>query len=155
MSNLIEERVKLCREGKNPTLVCQMPSGWLVMADVQLLNGYCILLADPPLASLNDLTLEARARFLLDMSLAGDALLEATRAARVNYEILGNSDPALHAHLIPRYQAEPEEYRRGPAWFYPLEQAPRFDPQRHAALQQRIRTAVLGRLSFSLESFHA
>lgn len=146
MNNLIAERVALCRAGKNPPLVCAMPSGWLVLADYQLLNGYCILLADPPLASLNTLTLEARARFLLDMSLAGDALLEVTHAARINYEILGNSDLALHAHILPRYQAEPEEYRRGPVWFYPLEQAPRFDPQRYAPLQERLRAAVLARL---------
>ncbi|GAB4479730.1 MAG: hypothetical protein OHK0031_00320 [Anaerolineales bacterium] len=146
MTSLIQQRVELARAGKNPAVLCKMPSGWAVMADIQILNGYCILLADPPAVSLNDLSGEARDQFLRDMALIGDALLEVTRAARINYEILGNSDPALHAHIIPRLEAEPAEYRAGPVWFYPFEQAPRFDPARYAALMEKIRAAILRRL---------
>lgn len=36
----------------------------------------------------------------------GDALLDVTKAHRINYEILGNSEPELHAHIFPRYEDE-------------------------------------------------
>jgi diadenosine tetraphosphate (Ap4A) HIT family hydrolase len=144
---LIHDRVELARNGQNPTVICKMPSGWCVFGDVQVLNGYCLLLPDPVVGSLNDLSDEARARYLLDMALIGDALLEATGAWRINYEILGNSDPALHTHIIPRYAAEPDELRRGPVWFYPWNEAPKFDPARHKTLMDKIRAAIKKRLS--------
>ena len=50
------------------------------------------------------------------MALVGDALLEVTGAYRINYAILGNTDPALHAHIVPRFLTEPDEYRKGPPW---------------------------------------
>jgi len=33
--------------------------------------------------------------------------LDLTGAERVNYELLGNVEPALHAHVIPRYENDP------------------------------------------------
>ena len=89
-----------------------------MLGDVQFLRGYSLLLPDPVVVSLNDLTREGREQFLYEMSVLGDALLAVTDAYRINYEILGNSEPALHAHVFPRYQSEPEEKRRMPAWFY-------------------------------------
>ncbi len=127
MPNLIEERVALAQQGSNPTVVCRMRSGWLVIGDVQFLYGYCVLLADPVVPSLNDLEAASRAIFLDDMSQIGDALLELTDAYRINYGILGNSEPALHAHIFPRYLSEPDEKRRYPAWFYDWPDAPSFD----------------------------
>ena len=50
-------------------------------------------------------------KFLADMAALGDAMLAVTGAARLNYEMLGNSDPALHAHVFPRYADEPDEHR--------------------------------------------
>lgn len=57
-----------------------MASGWAVMGDVQFLPDYCLLLPDPVVPSLNDLSSEARATYLLDMARLGDALFEATGA---------------------------------------------------------------------------
>lgn len=111
MKNLIEERVALAREGKNPYVITRLKSGWLVIGDVQPLPGYCVLLADPVVADLTDLNESKRAEYCLDMACVGDALLKATDAYRVNYEILGNSEPALHAHIMPRYKIEPDEKR--------------------------------------------
>ena len=38
---------------------------------------------------------------------------------RVNLEILGNTDPFLHAHVWPRYDWEPPELVGQPVWLYP------------------------------------
>jgi diadenosine tetraphosphate (Ap4A) HIT family hydrolase len=139
---LIHKRVAAAQRGENPNAVCRVPSGWVVFNDQQVVPGYCLLLPDPVVPSLNDLPLEERARFLLDMALLGDALLEVTGAFRINYEILGNSDPTLHAHIVPRYTSEPEEKRRGPIFFYDFSQAPAFDPQRDGLLMQKLASAI-------------
>jgi len=121
MSETFQARVETCRSGTNPALICPLPSGWVVLCDMQFLRGYCILLADPVVADLNALNQQQRARFLCDMALVGDALLEVTGAYRINYAIMGNSDPFLHAHIIPRYMHEPDELRKGLPWSYPKE----------------------------------
>ena len=98
-----------------------MPSGWAVLGDHQFMKGYSLLLADPVVTDLIDLDLGARQRFLLDMSLLGEAVSACTPAYRINYEILGNAEAALHAHVWPRFVDEPDEFRRGPVGRYPAE----------------------------------
>jgi diadenosine tetraphosphate (Ap4A) HIT family hydrolase len=142
MTTLIHRRVEAARKGENPTVLCRMESGWAVCGDVQILNGYCLLLPDPVITSLNDLTIRERETYLRDMTLIGDAILEVTGADRINYEILGNSEPALHTHIIPRYDAEPNDLRRGPVWFYDWSKAPPFDPVNHKALMDKLRAAL-------------
>ena len=44
---LIHQRVKAANEGKNPTVICKMPSGWAVLGDSQFILGYTLLLPDP------------------------------------------------------------------------------------------------------------
>lgn len=136
---LITERVQQARNGMNPKVICRMPSGWAVMGDVQFLQGYCLLLPDPVVPSLNDLQAEARLQFLGDMAKIGDALLQVTNAHRINYEILGNSEPELHAHIFPRFASEVESLRRKPAWFYDWENAVPFSSSAHGQLQQQLR----------------
>lgn len=121
------------------------------MGDSQLLRGYCLLLPDPVVPDLNALTGAERTRFLADMATIGDALLEVTGAVRCNYEILGNQDPALHAHVFPRFDAEPDAYRTLPPMFYPVEQrsAVPFDPERDREMMTRIAAAITKWLSAS------
>ena len=151
MSTLIHERVETARAGTNPTVICKMPSGWAVLSDMQYLRGYTILLADPVVPSLNALNRADRVQYLLDMSVIGDALLEVTDAYRINYEILGNTDPALHAHIIPRYMTESEERRKGPPLLYPKEvyTSVRFDYERDKELIGQLAKAIQTRLASS------
>jgi len=148
MSTLIHERVAAAQAGANPTVICRMPSGWAALCDVQFLRGYSLLLPDPVLPDLNALDREHRAQYLLDMATVGDALLEATGAFRINYEILGNLEPALHAHILPRYLTEPEDLRKGPAFFYDEEfrNSIRFDYERDRELMEQIAAAIQARL---------
>jgi diadenosine tetraphosphate (Ap4A) HIT family hydrolase len=147
MSTFIHQRVQLAQAGANATVICRMPSGWAVLGDMQVTPGYTILLSDPVVPDLNALALEERARFLRDMSLIGDALLEVTGAALINYEILGNTDRALHAHIVPRYSDEPDEQRRRPIWVSDLRNAPKFDLDRDRELMDKIAQAIQNRLS--------
>jgi diadenosine tetraphosphate (Ap4A) HIT family hydrolase len=142
VSTAIHRRVEDCRAGRNATTVCRVTSGWAVLGDAQFLRGYCLLLPDPGVADLNALEGAKRAAFLRDMALIGDALLALTDAVRINYEILGNVDPALHAHVIPRYASEPEELRIRPAFYYDWAAAPRFDPVRDGPLLAALRAEL-------------
>lgn len=88
---------------------------------MQFLRGYCILMPDPVVESLNSLDKQERVMFLEDMAIVGDVLQKVTGAYRINYAIMGNSDQVLHAHIVPRYLTEPEEMRTGSPWSYPQE----------------------------------
>jgi len=103
-------------------VIARMRRGFAVMGDHQFIPGYCVLIASPQANHLGDLAFEARGDYLLDMSVLGEAVAAACQPRRVNYEILGNADPFLHAHVWPRYDWEPDEYRRGSVWRYPREQ---------------------------------
>lgn len=150
--NLIEERVAMARIGENPYAISRLPSGWLVIGDVQPLPGYCLLLADPVVPSLNALSSKQRAAFLHDMGMIGDVLLEVTGCARVNYEIWGNSEPALHAHIMPRYVTEAEEKRRLPACMgYSWAEAPKSLDEESLVLMAKLRHSIIAPLAASLE----
>jgi diadenosine tetraphosphate (Ap4A) HIT family hydrolase len=141
---LIMERVEQARNGTNDKVICRMPSGWAVMGDVQFLPGYCLLLPDPVVASLNDLDADARAIYLLDMARIGDAVLQASGASRINYEILGNSEPELHCHIFPRYASEPDDKRRMPVWFYDWKNALPYAEDVHGDLRKAIAQLLAG-----------
>lgn len=147
MSITIPERVEAARAGTNQTVICRVPSGWVVLCDTQFLRGYCILLPDPVASSLNDLSQAKRAEFLCDMATVGDALLEVVGAYRINYAIAGNSDPYLHAHIVPRYLSEPEQLRKGLPWSYPHSEWDTllFDFERDKPLISRLRQAIESR----------
>lgn len=139
---LIQDRVSAANQGTNDKVLCRLASGWAVIGDVQFLEGYCLLLPDPVVSSLNDLSSTQRLAFLGDMALIGDAILEVTGAARINYEILGNTEPELHAHIFPRFIDEPEDKRRMPVWFYDWSRAPKFSHIEHSDLAGRLSAAI-------------
>lgn len=138
MATLIHKRVRECQAGTYPKLISRVRSGWVVLGDVQFVSGYCLLLPDPVVPHLNAMEAESRRLFLHEMALVGDALLQITGAVRINYEMLGNVEPALHAHLFPRYADEPDALRLKPVWFYDWDKAPAFDPVRDKPLMDTI-----------------
>lgn len=126
MRTPIHERVERIRAGHDPQCLGRMRSGYAILGKHQPdpIRGCCMLLADLPAdllgdapcpptpAHLNDLPAAARSAFLNDMALLGDAVQRATACERLNYLILCNQVPALHAHAIPRFAGESLEKRR-------------------------------------------
>ena len=136
------DRFGAALRGENPLVMARMPSGFVVVGDSQFLPGYCLLFGVPKVRDLTDLPLAARLDFLRDMSLVGEAVTRACRPHRINYEIFGNTDPFLHAHILPRYTWEPAESLARPAYVYPGEvrHAPehQFSEATHGGLKARI-----------------
>jgi len=144
MSTAIHRRVAALRAGSDGTLITRLSSGWAVLGEQQFLRGYALLLPDPVVGTLNELRGPARAAFLTDMALLGDAVLAATGALRINYAMFGNQEPALHAHVVPRFKDEPAVLATAHPWQYDWQAAPRFDAQRDSALLAALRAALAG-----------
>jgi diadenosine tetraphosphate (Ap4A) HIT family hydrolase len=87
------------------------------------------------------------------MSLLGEAVMAACNSLdpslrRINYEVLGNNDRFLHAHVFPRYGWEDDELLTGPVWNYPRDRwtSPRDAyADEHEPLREAI-TAELNRI---------
>jgi diadenosine tetraphosphate (Ap4A) HIT family hydrolase len=119
--------VHAAREGREPRVITRLYSGWVLFGQQQFVRGYALLLPDPVVPTINALGAKERSQFLMDMTRVGDALIKVGGALRINYAIFGNVEPALHAHVVPRYIDEPEEMRAAHPWAYNWEAAPAFD----------------------------
>ena len=119
------DRIGTALRGENPTVMARMPAAFAAIGDVQFLPGYCVLLTDDPgVTRLSELAQPARRDFLDSMERLAAAVEEACTKAdlgfrRVNIEILGNTDPFLHAHVWPRYNWEDAHLVSKPVWLYP------------------------------------
>lgn len=139
----IANRVERLRRDDDPQFIARTPSGWAILGNQQPgpVTGCCMLLPDPVVSSVNDLDPEARAAFMADFVLLGDAVLAATGAERINYLILCNQVPELHGHAVPRFASEEPALRRlGPFEAYDFPNARRADPDaQDADLLARLR----------------
>lgn len=154
------DRIAAAERGANPMVLARMRSGFAVIGDTQFLPGYCVLLAAPRVEGLNDLTLDERADFLLDMTLLGDAIAAVCAPiVRLNYAILGNTDTYLHAHVFPRYAWEDPERLVWPPFNYPPEvwTSPEhaYSEDRHGDLRARLTEMLLQLMAANDENVSA
>ncbi len=80
--------------------------------------------------------------FILDARLAARAIAEAMAVPRVNYAILGNAEPHVHFHLIPRNPDVDPVPNRSP-WNHP-------DPVRK--LDGNLRNGICERIAAALDA---
>jgi diadenosine tetraphosphate (Ap4A) HIT family hydrolase len=158
MIDFRHDRVGSAERGENPMVIARMSSGFAVIGDTQFLPGYCVLLAAPQVGTLSDLAPAPRQAFLYDMSLIGEALERVCAPSglvRVNYEILGNTDAFLHAHIFPRYNWEEPERLRKPVFLYPPDRwtDPRhqYNDADHGELRKQIRETLLSMIPVNAE----
>jgi diadenosine tetraphosphate (Ap4A) HIT family hydrolase len=72
----------------------------------QFTAGYCLVISNRHVAEPYELPEHEQGVFLADIMRAGRAVQLALGAAKMNYLILGNEQPHLHCHLIPRYYGD-------------------------------------------------
>lgn len=137
-----QDRIGAAVRGENPMVLARMKSGFAVIGDYQFLPGYCLLLRYPQTGSLNELSMEERTQYLLDMTILGDAVMAACKPLRINYSTLMNADHYLHTHIEARYDWEPDSSRSRPVCLYPREdrfsQAAAYSEEKHGELKRRI-----------------
>lgn len=125
MSCLICDRVASSRAGKNPYLVAEYETGYLVIGDHQYFYGYSLFLAKAHITDLHLLDRETRTKHLTELGLISEALAKAFPADKYNIELLGNGDAHLHWHLFPRRHGDLGTHGRagkGPVWWLPFDQ---------------------------------
>lgn len=118
----ISNRVARIIAGKDPEYLVTMPSGYAILGKYQpdAILGCCMLLpkfqgSNAVVSSPNDLSHDQRAQFFSDLTLLGDAIMQATGSNRINYLVLCNQVPELHGHCIPRFDTEDTTKRmKGP-----------------------------------------
>lgn len=62
-----------------------------------------------------ELTTDEAARYWRELLEVGRAIEAAFRPVKMNYDLLGNSLPHLHTHVVPRYADDPR-----PGWPFPF-----------------------------------
>lgn len=72
----------------------------------QFVTGYCVLLCHVHVREPYELSTRDRAHFFEDMMRVGIALERVFTPLKMNFNILGNAVPHLHAHILPRYYGD-------------------------------------------------
>lgn len=101
--------------------------------------GRCVVTLRPHARELFELDQACRHAFIDDVSAAAQAIAEAVGAFKMNYEVLGNTDPHVHCHLIPRQRDEIA--LKVPAWLHPEAQR-ELPAARAAEVRKEIITAL-------------
>ena len=100
----------------------ELSDAYLQRAGIQ--RGYTIVIwRGPHVAEPTQLAPDEAARYWLELLQVGRALEIVLEPVKLNYDILGNSLPHLHTHVIPRYADDPK-----PGWPFPF---PEDDPPPH------------------------
>jgi diadenosine tetraphosphate (Ap4A) HIT family hydrolase len=101
---------------------------YLQRAGVQ--RGYTVVVwRGRHVAEPTELSAEEATAYWLELVEVGRALEEHFQPVKLNYELLGNSLPHLHTHVMPRYGDDPR-----PGWPFPH---PEEQPQPHEETEFR------------------
>ena len=103
------------RTNSDVIFIAELRVSTLLLFRDQRFRGYSILSFDPWNAtSLESLSDDEYTDFCADLRTASTALRKALNPDHMNYELLGNTNPHLHWHIVPRYRSDPRWGR--PIW---------------------------------------
>lgn len=97
------ERIRLIQDGHNPYFVRELKTGYVVIGDIQRIKGYTLFLCKEHATEIHFLDKDFRSMFLEEMSLVAEAVYNAFKPDKLNYELLGSGNWAhMHWHIFPR-----------------------------------------------------
>ena len=129
------------KAGAFPDFIAELKSCYVILGDQQFYRGYCVLFAKLHATELYLMPADD-ARLLSDeMRLVAEAIAAVVKPWKMNYECLGNSEPHVHWHLLPRY--ETDEMRHGPIWLRP-------ESERKVTLAENDRRSLIGSIRHQL-----
>ena len=92
----------------------EVSDAYLQREDIQ--RGYSVVVwRGRHVAEPTELTAEEAAAYWLEVVRVGRAIENVLEPVKLNYDLLGNSLPHLHTHLVPRYADDPR-----PGWPFPF-----------------------------------
>ncbi len=97
------------RTDEDVIFIAALSVSTLLLFRDQRFRGYSILSFDPWNAtSLDSLSDDEYSSFCADLRTATKAIRQALEPDHMNVELLGNTNPHLHWHIIPRYRSDPQ-----------------------------------------------
>jgi diadenosine tetraphosphate (Ap4A) HIT family hydrolase len=88
--------------------IARLKSSTLYLFADQRFRGYCLLFYDVRHeTALDKLSQSEYLDFLFDLRLCVKAIRVALNPDHMNLELLGNTGPHLHWHIVPRYKSDP------------------------------------------------
>lgn len=123
--------------------VRQLDISSLYLGRNQASFGTCLLIFDPRHAvRLDQLSDDEWLRYAVDLKRAESAIKRVVDPDHINVELLGNSVPHLHWHIIPRYRSE--DRWGGPIWTTNLSELPvkRLDESEYKELASKLVVAL-------------
>jgi diadenosine tetraphosphate (Ap4A) HIT family hydrolase len=121
----------------------ELKSCYVILGDQQFYRGYCVLLAKLHATELYLMPADSARLLSEEMRLVAESIAAVVKPWKMNYECLGNSEPHVHWHLLPRNESEPAELRRGPIWLRP-------ESERKVTLDENDRRALIGAIRTQL-----
>jgi diadenosine tetraphosphate (Ap4A) HIT family hydrolase len=94
--------------------IAELPTAMVVLSPDQYYRGYSLVVAKTHATELFHLEDNAGGEYFRDMLRVAKAISDAFAPMKMNYELLGNTVPHLHWHVVPRYDWDPNPKR--PIW---------------------------------------
>lgn len=137
-----------CARHDHPGLIAEMSESYAVLADNQGCPGWCVLVLKAHVEHLAELPLERQLGLWRDATrvAAAQRLVFAGKGegggpVRINYACLGNVEPHVHVHLVPRHGDDPDPTGIPMSWPADRQRGQLSDSQR-ADLVVRLRRAM-------------
>lgn len=114
---IICNRIDMIKDKRNKYFIKELETGYVVIGDFQYFKGYTLFLCKEHVTELHLLDPDFRTKFMDELSLVGEAVYNAFRPVKLNYELLGNGEGGahMHWHIFPRFDGDME--MRGPVWW--------------------------------------
>lgn len=112
---LVCDRINMIKDETNPFFVKELETGYVVIGDHQRFKGYTLFLCKEHATEIHFLEKEFRTKFLQEMSLVAEAVYNAFKPDKLNYELLGAGNGVhMHWHFFPRREGDTPI--SGPVW---------------------------------------
>jgi diadenosine tetraphosphate (Ap4A) HIT family hydrolase len=96
----------ICRQGTPSDTLAELESSWVTVSEDAPLRGYACLVFRRHAVELHDLSDSEGAAFMRDIRRLSAAVQRVTGAAKLNYEVHGNTIRHLHMHFYPRHPSD-------------------------------------------------
>ena len=109
------DRIEKIKSGTNPYFVRELETGYVVIGDSQRIKGYTVFICKQHVTELHHLDKDTFSRFLQEMVLVAEAVYNAFKPDKLNYELIGKGNAQhMHWHIFPRYAGDTAT--GGPVW---------------------------------------
>ena len=98
-------------EDEHGITMADLPYSRVRLARNQYVQGYTVVIANRHVREPYELGRQERIGFFDDVMRVGQALETVFQPVKMNFQLLGNSVPHLHCHMVPRYHGDP-----APGW---------------------------------------